>query len=70
MKDVLSSLREEYPDNYMRIVAFSFNRRIFSLTLKTIKSWVEKTWLLSKIHEPLPKLLSTMLKSIGQEHDR
>lgn len=37
MNDVLSSLREEYLDDYMNIVAFSFNMLIFLLPLKFIK---------------------------------
>lgn len=35
MKDILSSLREEYPDDYMKIVAFFLNRLIFPLPLKS-----------------------------------
>lgn len=70
MDDVLSSLREEYPDDFMKIVAFSFNRLIFPLPLKSIKSWIEKTWLSRTIHELSPKSLSTMLKRIGKDHDK
>ncbi|WP_298275977.1 transposase [Ferroplasma sp.] len=70
MKDVLSPLREEYPDDYMKIVAFSLNRLIFPLPLKYIKSWIEKTWLSRTIHELSPESLSSMLKRIGQNQDK
>ena len=70
MDDVISALREEYPDDIMKILAFSFNRLIHPLPLKSIKSWVEKTWLSKTIHELSPKSLSAMLTRIGKDQNR
>ena len=69
MDDVISALRGEYPDDLMKILAFSFNRLIYPLPLKSIKSWVEKTWLSKTIHEISPKSLSAMLKRIGKDQN-
>ncbi|MHB8395584.1 MAG: transposase [Thermoplasmataceae archaeon] len=69
MDDVISALREEYPDDLMKILAFAFNRLIYPLSLKSIKSWVEKTWLSKTIHEISPKSLSAMLKRIGKDQN-
>ena len=69
MDDVISALREEYPDDLMKILAFSFNRLIYPLPLKSIKPWVEKTWLSKTIHEISPKSLSAMLKRIGKDQN-
>ncbi len=69
MDDVIAALREEYPDDLMKILAFAFNRLIYPLPLKSVKSWVEKTWLSKTIHEISPKSLSAMLKRIGKDQD-
>lgn len=69
MDDVISALRGEYPDDLMKILAFAFNRLIYPLPLKSIKSWVEKTWLSKTIHEISPKSLSAMLKRIGKDQN-
>ena len=69
MDDVISALRAEYPDDIMKILAFSFNRLIDPLPLKSIKSWVEKTWLSKTIHELSPKSLSAMLTRIGKDQN-
>ena len=69
MDDVIAALREEYPDDLMKILAFAFNRLIYPLPLKSIKSWVEKTWLSKTIREISPKSLSAMLKRIGKDQD-
>ena len=70
MDDIIAALREEYSDELMKIIAFSFNRLIFPLPLKSIKSWVEKTWLSKTIHEISPKSLSAMLKRIGKDQNK
>ena len=54
----------------MKMIAFSFNRRIYPIPMKSFKSWVEKTWLSTTIHEIAPKSLSTMLKRLGKDQDR
>jgi hypothetical protein len=43
--DVISLLRKEYPEYFMKILAFSFNRLIYPLPMKSLKSWIEKTML-------------------------
>ena len=70
MEDVISALRNEFPDDLMKIIAFSFNRLIYPLPMKSVRSWVEKTWLSKTIHEISPKSLSSMLKRVGMDHDR
>ena len=70
MDDIIAALREEYSDELMKIIAFSFNRLIFPLPLKSIKSWVEKTWLSKTIHEISPKSLSAMFKRIGKDQNK
>jgi hypothetical protein len=70
MDDVISVLREEYPDDLGKILALSFNRLIDPLPLKSVKSWVEKTWLSKTIHEISPKSLSSMLKRIGKDQNK
>ena len=70
MDDVISVLREEYPDDLEKILALSFNRLIDPLPLKSVKSWVEKTWLSKTIHEISPKSLSSMLKRIGKDQNK
>ncbi len=69
MEDVISALRNEFPDDLMKIIAFSFNRLIYPLPMKSVRSWVEKTWLSRTIHEISPKSLSSMLKRVGMDHD-
>ena len=61
MDDVISLLREEYREDFMKILAFSFNRLIYPLPMKSLKSWIEKTWLSKMIHEVSPKSISAML---------
>ena len=70
MDDVISALRSEYPDDLMKMLAFAFNRLIYPLPLKSIKSWVEKTWLSKTIHEISAKSLSSMLKRTGKDQER
>ncbi|MGC8629681.1 MAG: transposase [Thermoplasmata archaeon] len=70
MEDVISVLREEYPEDFMKIIVFAFNRLIYPLPLKSIKSWVEKTWLSKTVHELSPKSLSSMLKRIGKDQNK
>ena len=70
MDDVISVLRDEFPDDLMKIIAFAFNRLIYPLPMKSIKSWVEKTWLSRTIHEISPKSLSSMLKRVGKDQEK
>ena len=70
MEDIIPALRNEFPDDLMKILAFAFNRLIYPLPMKSVKSWVEKTWLSKTIHEISPKSLSAMLKRIGMDHER
>ena len=70
MEDVISTLRDEFPDDLMKIIAFAFNRLIYPLPMKSIKSWIEKTWLSRTIHEISPKSLSSMLKRVGKDQER
>ncbi len=70
MEDIISPLRREFPDDLMKIIAFAFNRLIYPVPMKSIKSWVEKTWLSKTIHEISPKSLSSMLKRIGMEQNK
>ncbi len=52
---------------YMRIMAFSLNRIIFPVPMKSLKIWVEKTWLSKTLHGISPKSLSSMMKRIGRD---
>ena len=70
MDDVISILRNEYPEDFMKILAFSFNRLIYPLPMKSLKSWIEKTWLSKTIHEVSPKSLSAMLGRIGKDQNK
>ena len=68
--DVISLLRKEYPEYFMKILAFSFNRLIYPLPMKSLKSWIEKTWLSKTIHEVSPKSLSAMLRRTGKDQNK
>ncbi len=67
MDDVISSLRGQFPRDLMRIMAFSLNRIIFPVPMKSLKIWVEKTWLSKTLPEISPKSLSSMMKRIGKD---
>ncbi len=38
--DVISSLRGQFPGDLMRIMAFSLNRIIFPVPMKSLKIWI------------------------------
>ena len=70
MEDVISPLRSQFPEDLMKILAMAFNRLICPVPMKSLRMWVEKTWLSRTIHEISPKSLSAMLKRIGTDQDR
>lgn len=70
MPDLIGTLRKEFPDDYMRMLTLAFNRVIYPMPLKSVKSWVEKTQLAKIITEISPKSLSAMLSRIGSHQER
>ena len=68
MQDVLSLLRKEFPDDHDAITAMFLNRAIYPMPLKSVKAWVEKTYLARSIEEISRKSLSAMLGRIGSQH--
>ena len=54
----------------MRILALALNRVIYPMPLKSVKSWVEKTYLAKIVTEISPKSLSGMLQRIGSESEK
>ena len=70
MSDLIEMLRKTFPDDYMKMIAFFMNRAIYPMPLKSIKSWIEKTYLARTIHEISPRSLSAMLKRIGSEQEK
>ena len=70
MPDVIGTLRKTFPDDHMRMLALALNRVIYPMPLKSVKSWVEKTYLARIVTEISPKSLSAMLKRIGSEGEK
>ena len=70
MSDVIGTLRKTFPDDHMRMLALALNRVIYPMPLKSVKSWVEKTYLANIITEISPKSLSAMLKRVGSEGEK
>ena len=68
MPDVLSALRKDFPEDHKAILAMLLNRVIYPMPLKSVKAWVEKTYLARSIEEISGKSLSAMLARIGSEH--
>ena len=70
MPDLVGTLRKTFPDDHMRMLALALNRVIYPMPLKSIRSWVEKTYLARIVTEISPKSLSAMLKRIGSEGEK
>ena len=70
MSDVIGTLRKTFPDDHMRMLTLALNRVICPTPLKSVKSWVEKTYLARIITEVSPKSLSAMLKRVGSEGEK
>jgi transposase len=70
MSDVIGTLRKTFPDDHMRMLTLALNRVICPMPLKSVKSWVEKTYLARIITEVSPKSLSAMLKRVGSEGEK
>ena len=70
MSDLIGILRKTFPDDHMRILALALNRTIYPMPLKSVKAWVEKTYLAKIVTEVSPKSLSAMLKRIGSEGEK
>lgn len=70
MEDVISMLREEYPSDLTKIIAFSFNRLIDPLPTESIRTWIEKTLLSRAIHKISPRSISAMLNRVGKDQNR
>ena len=70
MSDVIGTLRKTFPDDHMRIIALALNRVIYRMPLKSVKSWVEKTYLAKIVTEISPKSLAGMLGRIGSESEK
>lgn len=70
MQDVLSVLRRDFPEDHNAITALLLNRVIYPMPLKSVRSWIEKTYLAKTIGEISGKSLSAMLSRIGSEHAR
>lgn len=68
--DIIASLRKEFPDDFMRIMALAMNRVIYPMPLKSVKAWVEKTHLARTVQEISAKSLSHMLRRIGSEQGK
>lgn len=52
------------------MLALALNRVTYPMPLKSIRSWVEKTYLARIVTEISPKSLSMMLKRIGSEGEK
>ena len=70
MSDVIGTIRKTFPDDHMRILSLALNRVIYPMPLKSVKSWVEKTYLAKIVTEISPKSLSGMLRRIGSESEK
>ena len=70
MPDITETLRKTFPDDHMKILALALNRVIYPMPLKSVKSWVEKTYLAKIVTEISPKSLSSMLRRIGSESEK
>ena len=70
MSDLIETLRKTFPDDQKRILALALNRVIYPMPLKSVKAWVEKTYLAKIVTEISPKSLSAMLKRIGSEGEK
>ncbi len=70
MSDVIGTIRKTFPDDHMRILALALNRVIYPMPLKSVKSWVEKTYLAKIVTDISPKSLSEMLQRIGSESEK
>ena len=55
--DIIVALRKEFPGDFMRIMALAMNRVIYPMPLKSVKSWVEKTYLVRTVTEISAKSL-------------
>ena len=53
-----------------QMLALALNRVTYPMPLKSIRSWVEKTYLARIVTEISPKSLSMMLKRIGSEGEK
>ena len=70
MPDVIGTIRKTFPDDHMRTLALALNRVIYPMPLKSVKSWVEKTYLAKIVTEISSKSLSDMLRRIGSESEK
>ena len=70
MPDLLDMVRKAFPEDYLKIVALAMNRLIYPMPLKSVKAWVEKTYLARIVHEISPKSLSNMLGRIGSDQGK
>ncbi|MCL5667924.1 MAG: hypothetical protein M1593_02750 [Candidatus Thermoplasmatota archaeon] len=51
MSDVIGTPRKTFPDDHKRIIALATNRVIYPMPLNSVKSWVEKTYLVRIVTE-------------------
>ena len=70
MSDLIGTLRKTFPDDHMRMLSLALNRVIYPMPLKSVRSWVEKTYLARIVTEISPKSLSAMLKRVGSEGEK
>ena len=70
MPDITETLRKTFPDDHMKILALALNRVIYPMPLKSVMSWVEKTYFAKIVTEISPKSLSSMLRRIGSESEK